>query len=397
MGFTKTFLSRKGFVMRHISERERELPEALIGRMLELAVQSKDIISLGPGEPDFPAPKPIVQFTKQFADKCNHYSPPGGRKELKEAIVKKLRKENKIRCDPENVIVTAGSQEALMLALQCTVDVNEHVLIPDPSFLGYAPSVELTDAVPVAVPLREKDNWEIDQDAVRKAITKKTRALIINSPANPTGNMLSKKTLEEIADIAVESDIYIFSDEAYEKIIYDKKHISLASLNGMHEYAVTLQTFSKSYAMCGYRLGYCVAPKDVVQAMTKIHMYSTICAPTISQLVGVKALQMSNTYTRAMVKEYRRRRNFIVKRLNQIGLHTVKPEGAFYAFANIQNFSKDSFRFANTLLKKAKVAVVPGSEFGKNGEGYVRCSFATDYKLIEQALERMEKFLGKHK
>ncbi len=384
--------------MRHVSERERELPEALIGRMLEIAVQRKDVISLGPGEPDFPAPKPIVQFTKQFAGKCNHYSPPGGRKELKEAIVKKLRKENKINCDSENIVVTAGSQEALMLALQCTADVNEQVLIPDPGFLGYTPSVELTDAVPVPFMLHEKNKWEIDPDDIRKAADrKKSHALIINSPANPTGNMLSKKTLEEIADIAVEYDVYVFSDEAYEKIIYGKKHVSLASLNGMEDYAITLQTFSKSYAMCGYRLGYCVAPKDIVRAMTKIHMYSTICAPTISQMVGVKALQMSSKYTQAMAKEYKRRRNLIVKRLNELGMHTVKPEGAFYAFANIENFSKDSFHFANTLLKKAKVAVVPGSEFGKNGEGYIRCSFATDYRLIEKAMGRIEKFLKKHK
>ena len=379
--------------MRHVSERERELPEALIGRMLEIAVQRKDVISLGPGEPDFPAPKPIVAWTKKFAQ-FNHYSPPGGRKELKEALVKKLRKENKIRCGPENIVVTAGSQEALMLALQCTVDVNEQVLIPDPGFLGYTPSVELTDAVPVPFMLHEKNKWEIDPDDIRKAADrKKSHALIINSPANPTGNVLSRKTLEEIADIAIEYDIYVFSDEAYEKIIYGKKHVSLASLNGMEDYAITLQTFSKSYAMCGYRLGYCVAPKDIVQAMTKIHMYSTICAPTISQMVGAKALQMSSKYTQAMVKEYKRRRDLVVKRLNELGMHTVKPEGAFYAFANIGNFSKDSFHFANTLLKKAKVAVVPGSEFGKNGEGYIRCSFATDYRLIENAMSRIEKFL----
>lgn len=381
--------------MRHVSERERELPEALIGRMLEIAVQRRDVISLGPGEPDFPAPKPVVNFTKQFADRCNHYSPPGGRKELKEALVKKLRKENRIRCGQDNIVVTAGSQEALMLVLQCTVDVNGQVLVPDPGFLGYVPSVELADAVPVPFPLHEENGWEIDPDDTKKVIGKKTHAMIINSPANPTGNVLGRKTLEELADIAVDSDIYVFSDEAYEKIIFGKKHISIASLNGMEDYAITLQTFSKSYAMCGYRLGYCVAPEEVAQAMTKIHMYSTICAPTLSQLVGLKALEMGSRHTKAMVKQYRRRRDLIVKRLNETGLHTVKPEGAFYAFASIQNHSKNSFRFAQALLKKAKVAVVPGSEFGRNGEGYVRCSFAADYRLIEKALDRIGNFLRK--
>lgn len=384
--------------MKHISERENQLPDAIIGQMLEIAAQRKDIISLGPGEPDFPAPRAVVEWTKKFAGMCNHYSPPGGRKELKEAIVKKLRKDNRIRCAPENIIVTAGSQEALLLALQCTADVNEQVLIPDPGFLGYKPTVELTDASPVPYPLREESSWEIDIDEIRRiADKKKMHGLIINSPSNPTGNVLSRKTLEEIADFAVEYDIYVFSDEAYEKIIYGKKHVSIGNLNGMEDYVITLQTFSKSFAMCGYRLGYCAAPEEIIRAMTKTHVYSTICAPTISQIVGVKALGIGIKYTKTMVKEYKRRRDMIVRKLNETGLRTVRPEGAFYAFANIQDFSKNSFRFAQELLKKAKVAVIPGSEFGRNGEGYIRCSFATDYRLIEQAMQRMESFLGRPK
>lgn len=380
--------------MKHVSEREAELPPAMIGQLLEIAVEKKGIISLGPGEPDFPAPKPIVDYTKKIAGKCNHYSPPGGRHELKEAIAKKLKKENKIRCTEDNIIVTTGSQEALMLGIAASLDVSEQVIIPSPSFLGYLPTAEIFTTQPVTVPLSESNGWEIDPDEIRKVADKKrTGALIINTPANPTGNVLSRKTIEEIADVAVEFDFYVFSDEAYEKIIYDKKHVSIGSLNGMQDYAVTLQTFSKSYAMCGYRLGYACGPAEIIAAMAKMQPYSTISAPTISQLLGIRALKMGGRYTNQMVKEYRRRRDLIVKRLNETGLHTKKPDGAFYAFANIKKFDRSSTRFAKQLITKAKVAVMPGVEFGRFGEGYVRCSYATDYGLIEKAMDRVEKFL----
>lgn len=380
--------------MKHISERETQLPEALIGRMLEIAVQRKDIISLGPGEPDFPAPEPVVRFVRRFASASNHYSPPGGRKELKEAIAGKLRKENKIDCLPENIIVTAGSQEALLLSLQCTLDVNEHVMVPDPGFLGYKPLVEITDSAAMPYPLHESNSWEMDVDDLKKAADrKKTGAVIINSPSNPTGAVLDRKALEELADFAVEYDTYVFSDEAYEKIIYGKKHISAASLNGMEDYVFTFQTFSKTYAMCGFRVGYCAGPEEVINAMTKAHVYSTICAPTISQMVATEALGLGSKYTNTMVKEYKRRRNFIVRRLNHAGLRTIMPQGAFYAFANVQKFSKDSFKFATRLLNEGKVAALPGKEFGSHGEGFIRCSFATDYRLIEKAMARLETFL----
>lgn len=385
--------------MVHISERERQLPELEIGRLLRIAVERKDVISLGPGEPDFPAPKPIVQLTKKFADKCSHYSPPGGLKELREAITKKLRKENKIRALPENIVVTNGSQEALLLAIACSIDVSEQVILPNPSYMGFLPAFELFNAGIRFVPVREENNFEIDPDEVDKAVDpKKTKAILINSPSNPTGNVLRKKVLEQIADIAVEHDLYVFSDEAYEKIVYDDaKHVSIGSLNGMQDYVVTFQTFSKTYAMCGYRLGYVCAPAALAKAVKDTHVSTTVCAPTISQLVGVEALKLSRKYTDAMVKEYDRRRKMLVKRLNELGLHTPTPKGAFYTFSNIQDYNKNSHEFMQDVLKKAKVAVVPGTEFGKHGEGYIRCSYATDYKLIQKAMNRMEKFLRSYK
>ncbi len=379
-----------------LSDREMELPDAVIGKLIKTAAEDKSVISLGPGEPDFDAPRPIVQFTKKFASKCSHYSPPGGRTELKEALIKKLKKENKIKTSLDNIIVTTGSQESLLMATACTLDVSEQVIIPDPSFLGYLPTFELFNANPVRVPLKEENKFEINPDDLKKLINKKkTKAILINSPANPTGNVIRRKILEELADIAIQYDLYIFSDEAYERIIYDKKHVSIASLNGMRNNTVSFFTFSKTFAMCGYRLGYCVAPRKLIEAMTKTHVYTTICAPTISQMVGIKALSIKKSYIDRMIKEYNRRRKLIVKRLNEIGLRTIMPEGAFYTFSNIKNISNNSMKFSKDLLDKAKIAVVPGIEFGYGGEGYIRCSYATDYKLIEKAMNKLEKFLIK--
>ncbi len=383
--------------MTHISEREYDLPNAVIGKLMKAAVEDKNIISLGPGEPDFDLPSPLVKYVKTYAASSNHYSPPGGIVELREALVKKLKKENKIDVHPDNIIVTNGSQEALLLATACTLDVSEQVIIPNPSYLGYLPMFELFNAFPVALELKAEDDWHVNPDELKKLINKKTKVILLNSPGNPTGNVLPKKILEEVADIAVDNDLYVFSDEAYEKLIYGKKHHSIGSFNGMNKYVVTMHTFSKTYAMCGYRVGYAVGPTPLIEAMNKAHVYTTSCAPTLSQKVAVKALSLKKSYTDKMVKEYDRRRKMIVKGLNQIGLDTVCPNGAFYTFSDISHLSDDSFKFAFDLLKKGKVGVVPGREFGRFGEGFIRCSYATDYKLIEEALRRMDKFISKFK
>jgi aminotransferase len=382
--------------MTDISERELELPDLEIGKLIEIAAEHKEILSLGPGEPDFGLPKPLIDFTKKVAGKCNHYSPPGGRHELKEAIIKKLKKENKINASADEIVVTCGSQEALLMAAACTMDVSEEIIIPDPSFMAYMPTIELFNAVPRYVQLKQENDFAINPDDIKKSINRKTKVILINSPANPTGNVLSKKILEEVADIAVDKNLYVFTDEAYEKIVYDgAKHISIGSLNGMKKYAVSFFTFSKTFAMCGFRLGFCVAPKPLAKALTQTHVYTTICAPTISQMVGTKALSLPAKYTNAMVKEYDRRRKMLYKRLNEVNLHCSMPKGAFYFFANIQEYSKDSKKFAREALKKAKVAFVPGRDFGKAGEGYCRFSYATDYKIIEKAMDRLDKYLKK--
>lgn len=381
--------------MVHLSERERQLPDLEIGKLLELAVEDPSILSLGPGEPDFSLPKPLVAEVRKYANDSNHYATSGGLLSLRKAICKKLKKDNRINVSPERIVVTCGSQEALLLAAACTLDVSEQIILPNPGFMGFLPTFELFNAGYTFYDLKEENNFEPDPDEIDKKITKKTKVILLNSPANPTGNVIRKKILEEIADIAVDHDLAIFSDEAYEKILFDDaKHVSVGSLNGMKNRVFTFQTFSKSFAMCGFRLGYVVAPEEAASAIKKTHIYSTICAPTISQKIAAKALSMPKKYTESMVKEYDRRRKVIVPRLNNMGLSTPMPKGAFYAFANIKHIDKSSKRFALNLLKKQKVAVVPGSDFGSSGEGHVRFSFATKLPIIEEALDKLQKFIG---
>jgi aminotransferase len=382
--------------MVEISEREEQLPDHVIGRLLELLVEHPDVLSLGAGEPDFSLPPPLVQEVKKLSNKVNHYATPGGLTVFREALCKKLKKENNIKADPDNIVVTCGSQEALLLAAACTLDVSEQIMLPNPGFMGFLPTFELFNAGYNFYDLKEETAFEPNPDEIKKRIDKKkTKVLMLNSPANPTGNVIRKKVMEEIADLAVEHDLAVFSDEAYEHIIYNgAKHVSFGSLNGMKNHAFTFQTFSKSAAMCGFRLGYVVAPKKFALAMKKAHIYTTICAPTISQWVGLKALSLSKKYLNKMVNEYDRRRKIIVPRLNEMGLSTPMPKGAFYAFANVSHINKNSKKFAFDLLKKQKVAVVPGIDFGSGGEGYIRCSYATKLPIIKKALDRIEKFVS---
>jgi len=383
--------------MVHVSEREQQLPDHVIGKLLQILVEDKSVLSLGAGEPDFGLPKPLVTEVKRVAGKSNHYSPPGGRSDLREAIAKKLKQENKIKTNPDNIIVTCGSQEAILLSTAATLDVSEQILLPNPGFMGFLPTFELFNAGYRYYELKEENAFEPDPDDMRKQIDKKkTKVILLNSPANPTGNVIRKKVLEEIADVAVEHDLAIFSDEAYEHIVYDKaKHVSPASLNGMQDRTFTFQTFSKSAAMCGFRLGYVVAPEESAKAIKRMHIYSTICAPTISQFVGIKALSMSKKYREQMVKEYDTRRRFITARLNEMGLSTPTPKGAFYTFSDISHIQKDSKKFALELLEKKKVAVVPGIDFGPAGKGFIRCSYATKLPIIEKAMDKLEKFVQK--
>ena len=381
--------------MPHISERELELPSGIIDQLMALSAEHPEIISLGIGEPDFITPKPILDYAKKVIYKSSRYTAPTGKHELKEAILKKLKKDNNIKTSTENIIVTTGSQQGLFAVMLATLDPTEQVILPNPCYLGYIPIIDLVEATPVYVKLAEDNNFEINPEKIKEQIEAgKTKAILINAPSNPTGTVLSRKVLEEIADIARNNDLYIFTDEAYEKLVYDRKHISIGSLNGMQNYVASFYTFSKSYAMCGFRLGYCVLPDNLITPVTRTTHYMTLCPNNLSQHLAIKALSIKNSYIQKMVDEYDRRRKYIIKRLNDIDLVTRMPQGAFYAFSNITNVTKkNSSQFAKELLDKSKVAVVPGTEFGKYGEGYIRFSYATKIELIKKALDRIEKHL----
>lgn len=381
-----------------LAERIKVIGTTKIEESLRIIEQHPEIISLGAGEPDFPAPPNVIKSAEKFLERgYTHYSPLQGRHELREELVKKLKKDNKIDVSPEQIVVTCGSKEAILLSILALVNPREEVIIPDPGYIAYRPIVELIDGVAKSLPLMERDGFEVHPDILKEMITKKTKLIIVNTPSNPTGTVLSRKTLEEIADIAVEKNLMIMSDEAYEKLIYDNsKHVSIASLNGMEDRVITTQTFSKTYAMCGFRVGYAVANEKLIREMKEFKLCTTLSAPTFSQLAAVEALKNSSSYVKMMVKEYDRRRKMIVKRLNEIQkLSCLTPKGAFYAFPNIKNFKMSSGKFADFLLKKAKIAVVPGSEFGKYGEGYIRLSYATVYEKILKALDRIENSLRK--
>ncbi len=379
-----------------VSERFSELPKSEFDKILEIAEENKNIISLGPGEPDFKPDKRILDFTRKLLSKnYTHYSPSAGAEEVREAIAKKLKRENKIECGPENVIVTAGSTEAILLALMSAIDPEEGVLVPDPGFLDYAPIVETLTGDVENYPLTQENNLQPTHENLEKTVKENSRVLLINTPGNPTGKVFSKKVLEEIADVAVEHDLLIFSDEAYEKFVYDgTKHISIGSLNGLENRVVTLHTFSKTYAMTGFRIGYACGPKKLISAMDRLHLYTSVSAATPFQFAAKYALESKQTYVKKMINEFGRRRKLLLKRMEEInGFSFVKPEGAFYTFPNISSFGMSSVKFSHMLLQKAKVLVVPGTEFGKNGEGFIRLSYATDYKKIETAMDRIEKVL----
>ena len=384
--------------MHRLAKRVKIIGASMIEESLRMTELHPEIISLGAGEPDFPAPPNVITAAGKFLEKgYTHYAPMQGRRELRQALVKKLKKENKIETNEDEIIVTCGSKEAILLSVMTLVNPKEEVIIPNPGYIGYRPIVEVLDGKPVSIALNEEDNFEYHPELLKKLITKKTRLIVVNTPANPTGTVFKRRILEEIADIAVDRDLMILSDEAYERLVYDNaKHISIASLNGMENHVITTQTFSKTFAMCGFRVGYAVAPEDVIKEMEEFKLCTTISAPTFSQLAAVEALKNSKKYVERMRREYDRRRKMLVRRLNQIpNISCIKPQGAFYAFPNVTGLKMGSARVTDFLVHKAKVVTVPGTEFGKYGEGYLRLSYATAYNKIETALDRIEKAVSK--
>lgn len=383
-----------------LSEKLDSIPPSLIRRFFDLASSMKDIISLGIGEPDFDTPQHIKEYAKEGLDKgYTHYGPNIGLYMLREAIAEKLRRDNNIDADPEKeIIITVGANMPIFMGLATFLREGEEVLIPEPAFVSYAPAVILAGGKPVMVPTREEEEFKPRIEDLNKYVSEKTRAIIINTPNNPTGTVYTRKDLEEIADFAVEHDLMIISDEVYEYIVYDGvKHVSIASLNGLFERTITVNGFSKTFAMTGWRIGFAVAPSWVIEKMVKLHMYTVTCPVTFIQYAVAKALRDKRSWDAVeyMRREYQRRRDLVWRRINEIGLPVVKPKGAFYIFPSIKNIGFKSMEFSEKLLREAKVAVVPGIAFGKEYDQYIRISYAVKYEKLNEALNRIEDFVKK--
>jgi len=383
----------------HLAERLKRVRPSGIRRFFPLTQSIQNMINLGIGEPDFAPPPHVLEAAKQALNEGKtHYTPSNGIPELREALVEKAKNDYGLSYDSESeVLVTNGGTEAIFLALASMVNPLDEVLVPDPGFVCYEPDVLIADGIPVSVPLFEKDGFKYDADVVMSRITDKSRVMIVNSPSNPVGHVLSYEEAASIAKIAVERDLIVICDEVYEKIIYDgMKHHSLAAFPGMKARTVIVNSFSKTYAMTGFRVGYVFGPKEVIAQMLLALQYTVACVNGPAQYAALAALESTQDSVREMVQEFDRRRRLIYSGLIGIkGFRCIFPRGAFYIFPNIQDFGKSSTEFVEYLVSEGRVISVPGSAFGKHGEGYVRFSYATSYNRIEEALNRIEKAVKK--
>lgn len=362
------------------ASRTKSIELSLIRKMFE--VTNPNAINLGIGEPDFNVPKNIKDAMKKSIDNNDtHYTPNKGYIELREEIVKKFKRDNGINTDPENVIVTVGASEALNICTQAFIESGNEVILPNPSFLSYEACINLSGGSIVPVDCKMENEFKLKADEVLEKITPKTKAIILNSPSNPTGAVMEKEDIKAIADLSMDHDFLIISDEIYEKIIYDKKHYSPGKYS---DNVITLNGFSKTYAMTGLRIGYLTANETYSEELLKIHQYNIACASTTSQRGAYEALTGPQDEVNEMVKEFKKRRDLIVSRLNEMGCETVNAEGAFYVFPKIED--KDFVMKA----AKAGVITVPGVVFGSNGKNHVRMSYANSYENIEKAMNILE-------
>ena len=344
------------------------------------------------GRPDFDTPEYIKKAAEQaLAEGKVHYTSNFGLMELRQAIADKLKRENNVDYKASEVLVTVGLSEAVFAVLATILEEGDEILVPDPVWLNYINVPNLLGAKAVTYGLTEETGFQMDLEEVKGKITPKTRAIVIITPNNPTGGVLSEDVLKELADIAISNDLMVISDEVYERLIYDgAKHISIASLPGMKERTFTMNGMSKAYAMDGWRLGYVAAPEEYILAMNKFHQHNTTCAPNFVQVAAIAALTQEGDEVKEMVKEYQRRRDYAVKAINEIpGLHCECPKGAFYIFINCKSLNMKSADLSAYLLEEAKIALVPGDVFGPGGEGYLRMSFANSYENVVEGCEHL--------
>ena len=379
----------------YLSKAVTDLKPSGIRKFFDIAATMDDVISLGIGEPDFTTPQPIIEAGVQALQKGEtHYTSNSGILPLREAIAENLQNRYGVQYDPVNeIVITVGVSEALYLTFTALLDPGDEVIIPTPCFVSYQAEVALAGGKPVEIYTTMEDDFQPDPAVIEKAITPKTKAILLGYPNNPTGAVASREILEEIGRIAEKHDLVVISDEIYDRLVYGQGHVCFPAFPGMQERTLLLGGFSKDYAMTGWRIGYAAGPASLIKGLVRIHQFSVMSAPTVSQYGALAALKVGEPYVRDMLAEYDRRRKFIVEGLNAIGLPTFEPHGAFYAFPSIHNTGLDDETFAERLLLEEKVAVVPGSSFGDAGIGFVRCSYATSYEKLEIALEKIGRFV----
>lgn len=376
------------------SERVLSIEESGIRSIFNLVVRSKDIINLSIGEPDLDTPSYIKDAAKEALDQgYTHYAPTKGYPDLLEAISSKLKRDNGVDVDPESeVMVTVGGSQAIFLALTALLREGEEVIIPSPAFVLYFAATRLAGGVPVEVGLSE--DYTIDPESIRRAITKRTKLLILNSPSNPTGAVSEREKIEEAVSIAAEHNVMVISDEVYEKFVYEGHHFSPASIPEFKKYVVTVNSLSKAYAMTGWRIGYAAAPPEVIEQMAKVQMYSCACIPSFIQKAAVRAIKLQQSFFEDVLREYRRRREVLCSVLSESPhLSFSKPRGAFYLFPRIRGVKAPSKDLVMQMIRESGVAVVPGSAFGRLGEGCIRISYATSIHRVEEGAKRIVRFL----
>lgn len=381
-----------------ISAKVRSVPPSGIRRFFDIIATMKDVISLGVGEPDFVTPAHIIEAgVRSLQEGRTAYTSNSGLLELRRLLSVHLKRLYGVEYDPETeLLITVGVSEALAISLIATVDPGDEVIVPEPCFVSYRPGVIFAGGIPVTVPTFLEDGFQLMADRVEKAITPRTKGLLMGYPNNPTGAVMSRECLLEIARLAERYDLLVYSDEIYDRLVYGVEHTCFASLPGMRERTILLGGFSKAYAMTGWRVGYVAAPAAIAREIRKVHQYAIMCAPTPSQWAAVEALRSGEADVRRMRAEYDRRRQVIVRGLNAIGLTCFEPRGAFYAFPKIECTGMSSEEFSEKLLFEEKVAVVPGNAFGDCGMGFVRCCYAASMEQIEEALVRMGRFVEKY-
>lgn len=385
--------------MKPINSYIKNMPPSGIRKFFDIVSTMDDVVSLGVGEPDFVTPWPMIsKVIDTLESGKTSYTSNMGLLSLRQEISKYIENYLGVEYNPDNqILITVGVSEAMDLLMRALICPGDEIIVIEPSYVSYSPCIEMAGGRAVVLDTYEEDDFLPNIEKLRSKITPKTKAVLFNYPSNPTGCVLNKEINQKLYDICNEYDLYIISDEIYDRLTYDKKHESILSIPGAYDRTILLNGFSKAFAMTGWRVGYACGNKDIIHSMMKIHQYTMLCAPISGQYCALEALKNCVSLSDEMIEEYRQRRNLIVKGLNDAGLKCRKPGGAFYVFPNIKDFNMSSEEFCEKLLFENKVAAVPGNAFGESGEGYIRCSYATSKKNIIKAIDNIKDFVEKLK